>query len=73
MVLFLETLGLCKVERSKSGELVSCNNLTLINLILVKFGPLHESKLALYIVICQSLWSIAAFITRYFLVHIVYN
>ena len=73
MILFLELLGLAKVSRDKKGQLLDCNNLTLINLILVYFGPMHESRLALAVMGVQCLGSLLAFFIRYRLVHLIYN
>ncbi|KAJ3066163.1 tunicamycin resistance protein, partial [Podochytrium sp. JEL0797] len=47
MIRLLELLFLVDVERdAKTGRMVSCNNLTLINLLLVKFGPTTEAQAA---------------------------
>ncbi|KAI8905180.1 UDP-N-acetylglucosamine--dolichyl-phosphate N-acetylglucosaminephosphotransferase [Gorgonomyces haynaldii] len=72
MVRFLELLGLCKIER-KEGKMIECNNLTLINLILVYMGPMPERNVALSVVVVQICGSVIGFLIRYGLVHIVYN
>jgi UDP-N-acetylglucosamine--dolichyl-phosphate N-acetylglucosaminephosphotransferase len=73
MIRILEFLNLAQVTRNKSGAIVECNNLTLINLILVKFGPMKEETLASHVFAFQVLGSLIAFTIRYGLVHIVYN
>jgi UDP-N-acetylglucosamine--dolichyl-phosphate N-acetylglucosaminephosphotransferase len=73
MVRFLEVLGLADVKRSDTGKWLSCNNLTIINLILWKFGPMREDELARKICYIQIAGSCLAFFIRYGLVHIVYN
>jgi UDP-N-acetylglucosamine--dolichyl-phosphate N-acetylglucosaminephosphotransferase len=61
------------VTRTTSGRWLECNNLTLINVILMTFGPMKESNLALMIGLVQILGSLIGFIIRYGLVHIVYD
>lgn len=73
MVRFLEGLGLANVKRSDTGKWISCNNLTIINLILWKLGPMREDELARKIGYIQIAGSCLAFFIRYGLVHIVYN
>jgi UDP-N-acetylglucosamine--dolichyl-phosphate N-acetylglucosaminephosphotransferase len=73
MIRFLELLSLAKITRDEKGEWIDCNNLTLLNLVLFKFGPMNEGTLAWYICGLQILGSLLAFSIRYGLVHIVYN
>lgn len=68
MVLFLELFMLTKIKREK-GVMVECNNLTLLNLILVYGGPMPESRLALWVMAVQTLGSVFAFVVRYGLGH----
>ena len=73
MISVLEFMGLALITRDDSGEWIDCNNLTLLNLILVKFGPMNEGNLAWCICAAQVLGSCIAYFIRYGLVHIVYN
>jgi len=50
----------------------SVNNLTLLNLFLIKFGPRSEKNLACMMMIIQILSSVLAFFIRYKLVDLVY-
>ncbi|KAI9146308.1 glycosyl transferase family 4-domain-containing protein [Paraphysoderma sedebokerense] len=54
-------------------EVVTFNNLTLLNLLLIKLGPQHESTLCVMIVCIQILCNACAFGVRYGLVKFVYD
>jgi len=56
----------------KTKEMKSVNNLTLLNLFLIKFGPRSEKNLAYMMVLIQVLSSALAFFIRYKLVDLVY-
>ena len=73
MISFLETIALVRVTRTKTGKWKSCSNLTLLNIILLHFGPMKESDLAWCVCACQIIGSVFAFFVRYGLVHILYN
>ena len=73
LVSILEILRLARVRRTSTGKWVDCNNLTLINVILLHFGPMTESNLAMMIGVFQILGSLIGFVIRYALVHIVYD
>ncbi|KAI9342662.1 glycosyl transferase family 4-domain-containing protein [Obelidium mucronatum] len=74
MILFLELLSLVDVERDpKTREMVSCNNLTLINLLLVKFGPTSEANATLRVGATQVLFCVAGFCARYGLAFLFYG
>ena len=73
MISILELFRLVKVNRNENGDWIDCNNLTLLNLILVKFGPMREDRLAWSVCAFQILGSLIAYFIRYGLVHIVYN
>ncbi|OAJ37121.1 succinate dehydrogenase [ubiquinone] iron-sulfur subunit, mitochondrial [Batrachochytrium dendrobatidis JEL423] len=53
MVRFLEMIGLADVGRDKHGNMVDCNNLTIISIILVRCGPMSERNLAVVVVFVQ--------------------
>ncbi|TPX37641.1 phospho-N-acetylmuramoyl-pentapeptide-transferase [Synchytrium microbalum] len=74
MIRFLEIFYLVHVNRDpKTHEMLDCNNLTLINLILVRCGSLREWQTTLAVMAVQVLGSILAITIRYALVHVVYN
>ncbi len=73
MIQILETVGLAQVNRARNGDWIDCNNLTLINIILLYGGPMRESQLAWCICLVQVFGSLIGFFIRYGLVHIVYN
>jgi len=60
--------GLTRVKRFSGDDevqMVECNNLTLINLILKMFGPMHERTLTLVLLTIQIFCSAIAFAIRY--------
>jgi len=60
--------GLTHVKRFSGDDgvkMVECNNLTLINLILKMFGPMHERTLTLVLLAIQIFCSAIAFCIRY--------
>lgn len=73
MIAFLEVIWLAKITRKKDGTWVECSNLTLLNVILLHFGPMQESSLAWCVCLVQVGASLFGFFIRYSLVHIVYN
>ncbi|KAJ2250474.1 tunicamycin resistance protein [Coemansia sp. RSA 455] len=72
IVRLYECLGIADVERDDQGNMVSVNNLTLLNLVLVRRGRLTESQLNNCILLIQILNSLLAFFIRYRLSHIFY-
>ncbi|KAJ3015072.1 Polypeptide release factor (eRF1) in translation termination [Thoreauomyces humboldtii] len=69
MVRILEVMRLVRVRRDPTtGAMVESNNLTLMNLILVKLGPMREDNLAMSVMGCQVICSGIAFVIRYLLV-----
>ncbi|KAI8914742.1 glycosyl transferase family 4-domain-containing protein [Powellomyces hirtus] len=76
MVKVLQRLGLLRVRYEtvdKKRTAIDANNLTLMNLLLVKFGPMKERNLALAVMATQFACSCLAFVIRYLLVQFVYN
>ncbi|KAF9411360.1 UDP-N-acetylglucosamine--dolichyl-phosphate N-acetylglucosaminephosphotransferase [Entomortierella beljakovae] len=71
----LETLGWTQVRYdSKTGQQpLEMTNLTLINLILLKFGPMSERNLTISVMLIQVLCSFVAFFIRYKLAAFVYD
>ena len=69
----LSALRLLKIFKyDKEGNILECNNLTLVNLVLAHFGPMSERNTTLAVLLIQVLSSILAFFIRYRLVHLVY-
>jgi UDP-N-acetylglucosamine--dolichyl-phosphate N-acetylglucosaminephosphotransferase len=67
-------LHLAKIKRhAKTGDWLECNNLTLMNVLLLHFGPMSEAHLAWLICFTQILGSMVGFLIRYGIVHLVYN
>jgi len=50
---------------SKSGQIISCSNMTLINLVLVWSGPLREDKLCQRILLLQLIIGVSAILIRH--------
>ncbi|GET01339.1 UDP-N-acetylglucosamine--dolichyl-phosphate N-acetylglucosaminephosphotransferase [Rhizophagus clarus] len=71
VIRIFEILGLVKTKDENNS--IEVNNFTLMNLLLLKFGPLHERKLAILVIIVQILASCLSFIIRYRLVHFFYE
>lgn len=68
-----ETLGIVEIKRDDQGEIVETNNFTLINLLLVKLGPMSEGKVTIAVMVVQAVCSMIAFFVRYRLVKFVYD
>ncbi|KAI8580457.1 hypothetical protein K450DRAFT_237126 [Umbelopsis ramanniana AG] len=66
------TFGLVRIIYNEQGEPTDCNNFTLINLVLVWFGPMNEGKTTAVILLIQGLCSCIGFFIRYKLVQYVY-
>ena len=74
MIRILELLNLVDVTRDKTtGKPIDCNNLTLINLVLVKMGNASESVVALRVLGVQVGFSVLGFAIRYGLAFIMYS
>ncbi|XP_014486814.1 PREDICTED: UDP-N-acetylglucosamine--dolichyl-phosphate N-acetylglucosaminephosphotransferase [Dinoponera quadriceps] len=68
----LKTFRLVKWQEDGEGVVI-CNNLTLINFVLINIGPLREPTLTTILLMIQVASSIAAFIIRYPLASIFYD
>ncbi|XP_053404402.1 UDP-N-acetylglucosamine--dolichyl-phosphate N-acetylglucosaminephosphotransferase-like [Mercenaria mercenaria] len=62
-----------KENTGEDGMYSECNNLTLINLMLKFFGPLHERKLVTILLLLQILCSCVAFTIRYQVAKLFYD
>lgn len=72
LIWILKTLKLIKWQEDKEGIMI-CNNLTLINFVLIKAGSLREPTLTSILLIIQVICSIMAFVIRYPLASIFYD
>ncbi|KAE8752544.1 hypothetical protein FOCC_FOCC000666 [Frankliniella occidentalis] len=54
-------------------RMVECNNLTLINLLLILLGPMNEAKLTTVLITIQVMCSVLAFAIRYPLASLFYD
>lgn len=61
------------IQWQEKEDYVITNNFTLINLTLLYFGPLHEAKLTIILLVIQILCSLAAFMIRYPLASVFYD
>ncbi|XP_024607603.1 UDP-N-acetylglucosamine--dolichyl-phosphate N-acetylglucosaminephosphotransferase isoform X2 [Neophocaena asiaeorientalis asiaeorientalis] len=70
-----EGLRLVTVRQSENedGAFTECNNMTLINLLLKIFGPMHERNLTLFLLLLQVVGSAVTFSIRYQLVRLFYD
>ncbi|XP_066102567.1 UDP-N-acetylglucosamine--dolichyl-phosphate N-acetylglucosaminephosphotransferase isoform X1 [Saccopteryx bilineata] len=70
-----ESLQLVTVHQTENedGAFTECNNMTLINLLLKVFGPMHERNLTMLLLLLQILGSAATFSIRYQLVRLFYD
>lgn len=65
-------LRLIDISVTKSNK-IRCNNFTIINLMLIRCGPLHEQTLTTYLLMIQILCSVIAFGIRYPLASLFYD
>ena len=72
LIKLFDRFGWAKISKDADGKNY-CNNLTLINLILLWLGPLKENYLAMAILVVQLCCSCIGFLIRYGLVYLVYN
>ena len=59
--------------RHRKGDIISTTNLTILNFLLVRLGPLHERTLCTIVAIIQASCSVFAFVVRYGLASFVYG
>ncbi|XP_077278068.1 alg7 dolichyl-phosphate N-acetylglucosaminephosphotransferase isoform X2 [Temnothorax americanus] len=72
LMYIFKTFKLIKWQEDKGG-IVTCNNLTLINFVLINAGPLKEPTLTSILLIIQIVSSMMAFVIRYPLASIFYD
>lgn len=71
MIRILRTFGLVSYKPISATK-VECNNLTIINLTLVVFGPMQEGRLTSFLMVVQVLGTLVAFAIRYGLSQVFY-
>ena len=54
-------------------DIIACSNLTLINLILVIFGPMREDYLCLTLLVIQIISGVVGFLIRHRLAFLIYD
>ncbi|PVV04730.1 hypothetical protein BB560_000761 [Smittium megazygosporum] len=65
LINFLEFFGLVQVWRDKNGVMKEVNNFTMLNFLLIKFGPMPEYLLTRRIMYIQIVFSLFAFFIRF--------
>ena len=75
IIVFLHKLGFLHVREHVENDVkyTEVNNMTLINLALKFFGPMHEERLTLLLLGVQCLNSLLAFGIRFGLAQLVYD
>lgn len=63
-VKLFRSLRIIEWKESTDG-VVTTNNFTLINFLLVILGPQHEQQLTYYLLFVQTLFTVVAFVIRY--------
>ncbi|KAJ1660728.1 tunicamycin resistance protein [Dispira simplex] len=72
IVYIYQLFGLAELRQDPSTGVTTITNLTLLNFILTKCGPLHEATLVSAVLGLQVVGSLLAFFIRYQLVHFFY-
>jgi len=67
MIRFLELLSLADVNRDKDGVMIDVNNLTLINLVLTKLGPMREDLACMCVLGIQGFMCCMTFGVRWWM------
>ncbi|KAF9021083.1 N-acetylglucosaminephosphotransferase [Hymenopellis radicata] len=67
------TLGLTETTTSTSGSILETTNLTILNFLLLRFGPMNEKSLVKVLMCTQVAGSLFAFVVRYGLAGLVYD
>ncbi|PVU90849.1 hypothetical protein BB561_004705 [Smittium simulii] len=73
IIKLLEVFGLVKVWRDQNGKMIEVNNFTLLNFLLIKYGPMPEHLLTRRIMYIQITFSILAFFIRFTMSSIFYD
>jgi UDP-N-acetylglucosamine--dolichyl-phosphate N-acetylglucosaminephosphotransferase len=64
--MILASLRLVKINRDpKTNQIQTCSNLTILNLLLVLFGPMREDRVTTVMMGLQVICSALAFAIRY--------
>ncbi|KAI0055854.1 N-acetylglucosaminephosphotransferase [Artomyces pyxidatus] len=67
-------LGLTELTiHPKNGTILECTNLTILNFLLLRLGPMREKRLVQTLIVVQIAGSVVAFTVRYGLANLVYD
>jgi UDP-N-acetylglucosamine--dolichyl-phosphate N-acetylglucosaminephosphotransferase len=69
----LACLRLIRITTDEKGNITSTTNLTILNVLLVLFGPRTEKTLVQLVIATQLAGSVLAFVVRYGLASLVYD
>ena len=61
------------MENVDPDKIIACSNLTIINLMLVIFGPMREDYLCFWLLVLQGLCGILGFVIRHRLAFLIYD
>lgn len=70
---FLEKVQMIKLIRNKNGDIIKSSNLTLINLVIIWFGPRNEGDLCTLIMILQFIVGCCMLILRHTIAPIIFG
>ena len=69
----LALLRLVRIKTTRTGQIITCSNLTIINAVLVSCGPMREDTLTMVIMGLQCLGTVLALSIRYGAAHWFYD
>lgn len=73
ILLVAELPGLVRLVKLDNGQIISSTNLTLISVVLVRFGQMREDRLAMAIMLIQAFFGVVGFIIRHKLALLVFT
>ncbi|KAL9122755.1 MAG: hypothetical protein Q9187_000694 [Circinaria calcarea] len=65
LLMLLHRTYLLQVNTDEKGEIVSSSNFTILNLWLVRFGPMREDRLAVAILVLQAICGLLGLVARH--------
>ncbi|KAI9443455.1 UDP-N-acetylglucosamine-dolichyl [Lactarius indigo] len=69
----LAGLGFTELTTLPDGTILEATNLTLLNVLLLRLGPMREKRLTQALIAVQVMGSVVAFVVRYGLAYLVYD
>lgn len=69
----LAGLGFTGLTTLPDGTILEATNLTLLNVLLLRLGPMREKRLTQALIVVQITGSVVAFVVRYGLAYLVYD